>query len=118
MLIEPIAEVICGIKGERLTWFNTQGNLDIADHILVCEGRSSAHCKGIADHVELTLKKQDLFPESVEGHGTGEWVLMDYGTVLVHIFTPEKRAYYKLDELYAAYKYKVWAEDDEGHGDT
>ena len=57
------------------------------------------HIKALADNVEVELKKEDIYPNKIEGYHT-DWILMDYGDVVVHIFTQQQRQNYKIEELY------------------
>ena len=71
------------------------------DFFVICSGNTDRQTKAIHDGVHLGLKKQDgLLPRRVEGVGEARWILMDYLDVVVHIFTPEARAYYRLEELW------------------
>ena len=71
----------------------------LADYFILASGTSNTHIKALADNVEVELKKQDIYPNKIEGYNT-EWILMDYGEVVVHIFTEKERQNYNLEELY------------------
>lgn len=71
-----------------------------ADFFVICSGGSSRQTQAIANEVETELKKVGERPNSVEGYGNGEWVLLDYGDIVVHIFTEQSRTYYDLDRLW------------------
>jgi ribosome-associated protein len=71
-----------------------------ADFFVICSGSNSRQTQAIANEVETELKKQGERPNSVEGYGNAEWVLLDYGDLVVHIFTDQARAYYDLDRLW------------------
>jgi ribosome-associated protein len=70
------------------------------DYFLLCNGESERQIKAIVDSVDETLGKNGLRRLGLEGTADSGWVLMDFGDVMVHIFTPERRAYYKLEELW------------------
>ena len=72
----------------------------VADYFIVASGTSNTHVKSLADDVEYELKQQGVEPDHIEGRATG-WILLDYGSVIVHIFTPESRAYYNLERLWS-----------------
>ena len=91
-------------KAEEIVGFATAGKSMIADSFIICHGNSQAHVKGIADRVELHIKKQGTRPNIIEGYSEGVWIVIDYGTLVVHIFHPEARNYYQLEELYSAFK--------------
>lgn len=72
----------------------------LADYFLICNGTNERQNLAIADEVELRLKRElGTYPNSVEGRRQAEWILMDYVDFIVHIFSPEKRAYYGLERL-------------------
>lgn len=70
------------------------------DYFLLCNGESARQIKAIVDGVDETLGKSGLKRLGLEGTSESGWVLMDFGDVMVHVFTPERRAYYKLEELW------------------
>ena len=74
----------------------------LADFFVIAAGTSSTHIKALADETEFKLKeKLDLEPSHVEGVDDKTWILLDYGCVIVHVFTGKAREYYKLDKLWA-----------------
>ncbi len=72
-----------------------------ADCFVICSGNSSRQVQAIADAVESTAKKAGIRPLSVDGRTLGTWVLMDYGTVIMHIFHEPVREFYNLEGLWA-----------------
>ena len=70
------------------------------DFFLLCSGQSTRQVHAIADAVEETLKAGKVRPAHIEGYGRAEWILMDYFTFIVHIFTPQTRAFYSLERLW------------------
>ena len=73
----------------------------IADALIICSGRSNRQVKAIAEHIRMNLKKQGIKPISVEGQKEGQWVLMDYADVIIHIFYQPVRTFYDLEGLWA-----------------
>jgi ribosome-associated protein len=72
----------------------------LADYFLICNGTNDRQNLAISDEIELRLKREfSLYPNSVEGRRQSEWILMDYVDFIVHIFSPEKRAFYGLERL-------------------
>jgi ribosome-associated protein len=72
----------------------------LTDYFLICSGNSDRQNVAITDAIEMKLKQQfGTLPNSVEGRRQGEWILMDYVDFIVHVFTPEKRAFYGLERL-------------------
>jgi ribosome-associated protein len=70
------------------------------DFFILCSGHSTRQVKAIADAVEETLRAGKVRPAHVEGYERGEWVLMDYFTFIVHVFTPQTRDFYSLERLW------------------
>jgi ribosome-associated protein len=71
------------------------------DFFVICSGNTDRQTKAIHDGIQLGLKKQDgLLPRRVEGVSEARWILMDYLDVVVHIFTPETRGFYRLESLW------------------
>ena len=73
----------------------------IADAFIICSGRSNRQVTAIAEHVERQLRKQKVKPLGVEGAKEGQWVLMDYGNVIIHVFYESVRQFYNLEGLWA-----------------
>ncbi len=71
-----------------------------ADFFVVCSGANSRQIQAIADEIETQLKEIGEYPLSVEGYQNAEWVLLDYGDYLIHIFTEKARQYYDLERLW------------------
>ena len=72
----------------------------LTDYFLICNGTNERQNVAITDEIELRLKRQfGAYPNSVEGRRQAEWILMDYVDFIVHVFSPEKRAFYGLERL-------------------
>lgn len=71
----------------------------VADYFVIATGTSGTHIRALADEVEDTLTKMGVEPKHIEGKTTG-WILLDYGTVVVHLFTPDQRELYSLEHLW------------------
>lgn len=70
------------------------------DFFLIMNGRSTKQNTALCDHIERVLRKMRMRPLSIEGRSNGEWILMDYGYLIIHIFSDETRAYYSLEKLW------------------
>ncbi len=79
-----------------------------ADYFIICSGGNSRQIQAIADEIELQLKKFGEYPASIEGYQNAEWVLVDYGDVVIHIFSEKAREYYDLDRLWRDAKRLIW----------
>ena len=70
------------------------------DFFVVCSGQNSRQVKAIADNIEDTLRQAGVRPAHVEGYDRAEWILMDFFTLIVHVFAPQKRDFYGLERLW------------------
>ena len=73
----------------------------IADYFVIAAGTSRTQVNALADEVEYKLGLEGIDPTKVEGRGQGTWVLLDFDSVLVHVFNPQSREYYNLEKLWA-----------------
>jgi ribosome-associated protein len=87
-------------KASEIEIIDVTGKVDYADFLLLMTGQSDRHVAAIADAVESTLEKQGFRAISVEGMPRGQWVLIDFVDVVVHVFQAETRALYDLDGLW------------------
>ncbi len=72
----------------------------VSDYFIIASGTSSTHTRALADEVEFELGKLGVKPNNIEGRATG-WILLDYGSVLVHVFQADMREYYNLERLWS-----------------
>ena len=76
----------------------------IADYFVIAGGTSRTQVNSLADEVEYKLGLEGINPSKVEGRGQGTWVLLDYDSVLIHVFNPQSREFYNLEKLWAESK--------------
>lgn len=96
-----IAEAVLEENALDLVILNVADLTTLADYFIICNGRSSVQIKSIAENVEKVMQeKERLLPLRREGLGQGKWVVLDYGSIIVHVFRQEERDYYKLDKLW------------------
>ncbi len=88
-------------KAEDITVIDLRGRSDIADYMVIASGRSTRHVGAIADHIVRRLKEEKLGRVLAEGSGSCDWVLIDAGDVIVHLFRPEVREFYELEKMWA-----------------
>ncbi|MGI6578236.1 MAG: ribosome silencing factor [Eubacteriales bacterium] len=101
-LAKNIAQLLDNKKGLDIEVMKIDELTIIADYFVLCTGTSITHLRALADEVEQKLKEsQSQLPLKVEGYDTGGWILMDYGSVIVHLFTDETRKYYSLERLWS-----------------
>jgi len=87
-------------KASDVIVLDLRGTPAFTDFFILCSGQSTRQVKAIADAVEETLRADKVRAAHVEGYERGEWVLMDYFTFIVHVFTPQTRAFYSLERLW------------------
>ena len=87
-------------KAYDLVLMEVRDLTSIADYFIICSGRSDRQVQSIAQGIEEGLRGAGIRPHSVEGAGRGQWVLMDFSDVIVHIFYQPVREFYDLEELW------------------
>lgn len=102
-LPEPVGRVVEAIedrKGMQIVVLDLRGLSDAADFFVIASGTSDAHVRGLADGVITALHQAGVPASHVEGLPAGRWVLLDFMDVVVHLFHPESRAFYRLERLW------------------
>ncbi len=89
-------------KADDIVVIDLAGKTTIADHMIIASGRSQRQVGAIADHLIERLKALGIGPATAEGLSQCDWVLIDAGDVIVHIFRPEVRAFYNLEKMWGA----------------
>lgn len=87
-------------KARDIIGIDLRGISPVADYFLIMSGSNKPQIKAISDNIEEKLAEQGLRPLRVEGYREAEWILLDYGTLIVHVFGDEQRAYYNLEHLW------------------
>lgn len=88
-------------KGEALMALDVSRLTSITDVFLLASGGSSTQVRSLADYLERELAEQGIRPLRSEGYNAGEWITLDYGDMLVHVFRRDIRAFYDLEHLWA-----------------
>lgn len=99
-LKQQIVKAIDDAKGRNIRVMDVRGFSDVTDYMVIASGTSSRHVSSMADRVSESLRDQGAKPLGMEGRDTGEWVLIDFGDVIVHIMRPETRDFYNLEKLW------------------
>ena len=100
-LADTVAALAADKKAADIVALDLRGVAGYTDFFVVCSGNTDRQTKAIHDAIHETLKKEHgLLPRRVEGDREARWVLMDYLDCVVHIFTPEARAFYRLEQLW------------------
>jgi ribosome-associated protein len=100
-LAKAILDVIADKKGSDIVMLDLRALTPLADYFVVCSTESVRQLNAIADGIEEKLTQGSILPLHVEGVPESGWVILDYGSVIVHIFDPEQRAYYRLEKLWS-----------------
>ncbi len=95
------ARLAVDFKALDLVVLDVTGLSSFADFFVICSGKSSRQVQGIADNIQESLRKEGVRPLGIEGHREGQWVLMDYGDVIVHVFYEPVRLLYDLESLWS-----------------
>lgn len=100
-LAQKAIQILDKKKGQDLKLIGIHDISVLADYFVLATGTSSTHVKSLADEVEFQLKEQcGVTAEHTEGYRSNSWILLDYGNVIVHVFTGESREFYDLDRLW------------------
>nr|WP_299444563.1 ribosome silencing factor [uncultured Rhodospira sp.] len=100
-MVETIESSLADHKAEDVVRIDLRGKSDYADAMLIASGQSARHVGALADHLVEALKAEGQRP-AVEGATQCDWVLIDAGDVVVHLFRPEVRAFYNLEKMWGA----------------
>jgi ribosome-associated protein len=100
-LADTIAELAADRKAQDIVQLDLRGIIGYTDYFVICTGRSDRQAKAIHDAIHAGLKSaHGILPRRVEGLTEANWILIDYLDVVVHVFTPEMREYYRLEQLW------------------
>ncbi len=98
-LAREIVKVLDNKKGMDIKLIEITEHSIVADYFVIVSGTSNTHVKALADEVDYEIAQKGIEPAHIEGRATG-WILLDYSSVLVHVFTGESREYYNLERLW------------------
>lgn len=87
-------------KGENLVVLDLRGISSFTDYFVIMHGNSARQNLALQESIEKELKKEKTVPLSIEGKELGEWILMDYGSFIIHVFSEKAREYYSLEKLW------------------
>ena len=100
-MIAIVVKALDGKKGRDIKVLHTADQTTLADYFIICNGTSNTQVRALAEAVEEAMSKAGEEPHHIEGHRGGQWTLMDYSSVVVHIFTEEGREFYDLERLWS-----------------
>ena len=99
-LAELAAAILDAKKGHEIAVICVQGRSDITDYLVLCSANSNTHVVALSGELEFRLGQRGVTPLHTDGGNARNWQVVDYGTVMVHIFDREAREFYNLDKLY------------------
>jgi ribosome-associated protein len=99
-LLATILKSLSDDKAEDIVQIDLRGKTEIGDYMVICSGRSTRQVSAISEKLAQTVKDTYGYTAKMEGKETGDWVLIDTGDVIVHVFRPEVREFYQLEKMW------------------
>lgn len=99
-VLNTIAQAIYDKKGFNILALDVYGLSTLTDYYVIAEGNINRHVRALAFAIKDKLREEGLEPFHMEGEQTGDWLVMDYGDIIIHLFVPEIREKYALEELW------------------
>ena len=99
-MVKTAVKALDSKKGIDIRVIKVQDITSLADYFVICSGSSSTQVKALADECEKVMKERGEAPHHIEGHRGGTWVLLDFSSVVVHLFMDEARQFYDLERLW------------------
>lgn len=100
-MIAIAVKALDGKKGKDIKVLYTADQTTLADYFIICNGTSNTQVRALSEAVEEAMSRAGEEPHHIEGHRDGQWTLMDYSCVVIHIFTEEGRQFYDLERLWS-----------------
>ena len=98
---KKVYKVLLENKAKNIIKINLEKKSSIADFMIVCSGTSNRHVISLSNYLVEALKKENLYTLNIEGKRNGDWVLVDAGDIIIHLFRSEVREYYGLERMWA-----------------
>jgi ribosome-associated protein len=98
--VAAAADLAADRKALDIVQLDLRGMIGYADYFVICSGRTDRQTRAIHDAIHEGMKARGILPRRVEGVTEARWILMDYLDVVVHVFTPDTREYYRLEQLW------------------
>lgn len=101
-----LAELLVSVAEDKKAWdpviVDLRGKTTVADYFVICDGETDRQLRAIADAMIERLRDEGIRPLAISGYEEATWILLDFDSVLAHVFLPGERAYYDLEALWAA----------------
>lgn len=107
-LVELAATKADDKKADDIKIFDLSGISLMADYILLCSGQTTVKVKAVAQHIEEEVTKAGYTLQGSEGWAEGVWILLDFGTLIVHVMRDKEREYYNMERLWSQAKIESW----------
>src|SRR5262249_4225657 len=101
-LLAQITAWLDEAKAEQVVAIDISGKSSLGDYMVIASGRSDRHVGAVSEQIERKLKEQGHGRVKIEGRAQCDWVLIDIGDIIVHVFRPEVRAFYNLEKMWTA----------------
>ncbi len=98
-------------KAEDILLIDLKNKVDFAEYFIICSAHSTKHAQGLADYILTEMEKLHIKPIGIEGLETGNWILLDFGALIVHIFYEPIRRIYNLEELWLDHWERILKKD-------
>ena len=99
-MIEIIVKAMDEKKAEDIRVLDLKGLSNVTDYYVICSGRTGVMAKAIVDNVEVKMEEEGIRVIGREGRNQGKWILLDYGSIVAHVFEQEERDYYEIERLW------------------
>ena len=100
-ILKIVEDALNEMKAQNVVTIDVRSITDVADYMVIASGTSSRHVASLAEHAHLEAKKAGMPANSTEGADEAEWVLVDFGDVIVHVMQPTIREFYDLESLWS-----------------
>lgn len=100
LLLETVLSSLNDDKAEDIVQIDLRGKTEIGDHMIICSGRSTRQVAAMSERLAQRIKDDFGYLAKIEGKDSGDWVLIDTGDVIVHVFRPEVREFYQLEKMW------------------
>jgi ribosome-associated protein len=101
VLAEDIVKILDANKAGQIKLLRVNDQTVMTDYFVICTGNSNTHIRSLSGEVEFKLGEKGINPIGIDGYDSGIWIVMDYASVMVHVFNREQRDFFKLEKLWA-----------------
>lgn len=100
-LAQNIVKILDTKSAQEISMLYVEGKTVLTEYLVICSGTSTTHNRALAGELEFRLGELGERPLNIEGHEDASWIVLDYNSVMVHIFTKNAKEFYKLDKLWS-----------------